>query len=53
MWAEAGATRAIGFSTRRENWIEIEIACGENRHFHVTRYRGNFDYLCSISDPIH
>lgn len=26
MWAGAAATRAIGFSARRENWIEIEIA---------------------------
>lgn len=30
MWAGAGATRAIGFTARRENWIEIEIALGEN-----------------------
>lgn len=26
MWAEDGVTRAIGFSPRRENRIEIEIA---------------------------
>lgn len=49
MWADAGATGAIGFSTRRENWIEIEIVCGENHHLHVTRYRGNSDYLYLIS----
>lgn len=29
----AAATRAIGFSARRENRIEIEIALGENRIF--------------------
>lgn len=44
MWAGAGATRAIGFSARRENRIEIEIASRRKSPFsrHSARQRGNF-----------
>lgn len=42
MWAGAGATRAIGFSARRENRIEIEIASRRKFSRHSTRQCGNF-----------
>lgn len=38
MWAAAAATGAIGFSARRENRIEIEIATRWKSHFRVTTH---------------